>query len=81
MRAAGGDHQRALGELLAANVAEVDLVGVQSREEMLDLRRRWPHLQLALDQPDRLGQARHAVDRHRLDDRRLAGVRRGHDSA
>jgi hypothetical protein len=36
---AGGDHQRPLGELLAAHVGEVHRVAVQPGVELIDVRR------------------------------------------
>ena len=62
MAAGRRDHQRPLGELLAAHVGEIDVVGVELGEQLLDAGDHRLGRQLAGQDADRLGQGADAED-------------------
>ena len=76
---AGGDGDGSLGELLAAHVGEVDVIGPEFGELVLQLRRRGRQAELAGEEADGLGER---VDGDHLDVLDHRGLRRrggGHD--
>ena len=81
MSAGGGDHQGPLGELLAADVGKIDIVGVQFAEKFFDVRGGRLAFELSRQDADGLGQAADAVNGDLLDHGGFAGIGCGHQHA
>lgn len=81
MAATRCDHQRPLGELLAAHVGEVHVIVIEPLIRFLDARLHRGQLDLARQQANRLRQIVDREDFDFLDDGRLAGVCRRHQQS
>ncbi len=79
VRAGGGHDQGPLGELLAADVAEVNVVDVELGKQLFEIGRDGFGGQLAGQDADCLAERADAVDGDDFDDGGLAGVGRGHE--
>ncbi len=81
VRAGGGDRDRPLGHLLAADVGEIDVVGGVLVEPLVEPRRRGLDVDLAGEEGDGLREAADGDDFDLFDDGGFGGAGGGHDEA